>query len=466
MAAAGLGVVAAVASVALLIGSVFAAQQARSKEQLQHEEDQTKAALAEATLQRQLADRYRAELTFNNGVALCDAGDAGRGILWMARGLALCPDSAPELRRRIRTALPSAAAAIHTLEAVIPYPSPTTAVAFSPDGKWLLFGGKKSFMIATASGRPPDNRDVPGRSVSAAAFDPAGKRFAVGSLTGVVRICDVATREYTGPAISQSGAVKSVAFSPDGKTLLVAAQSGLSLQCYDAATRRPVGPTFARRETLLAVGASTAGLLASAAGQGCTLAAAALFPGRTYKEDLYAAVYSPDGRLVATAAKENNASLWDAATGLRVGEPLPHPGVVFTAAFSPDGKTLATGCLDGGVRFWDVESGKPVGPVLRHKGPVRSVVYSRDGRLLLTSSEDGTARLWEAATGRPLGQVLSHPSELRNAVFGPDQDHVLTAGFDGAARLWRLAREESLSRVLPQTGSVGAVAFSPDGAAS
>ena len=119
--AAGLGMVAAVVSVALLIGSVFATA-------LQKEKNK--------------AEQYRAELTFNNGVALCDQGDAGRGMLWMARSLDVCPDSAAELRRRIRTALPSAAATIHTLEAVFPYPGQNVVTVFSPDGKTLLFGGK------------------------------------------------------------------------------------------------------------------------------------------------------------------------------------------------------------------------------------------------------------------------------------------------------------------------------------
>ena len=157
---------------------------------------------------------------------------------------------------------------------------------------------------------------------------------------------------------------------------------------------------------------------------------------------------------VATAAKENNASLWDVTTGRRIGLPLVHPGVVFAESFSPDGKTLVTGCLDGGVRLWDVASGKRVGAILRHEEKVHSAVFSRDGRLVLSSSEDGTARLWEAATGRLVGQQLSHSSELRNAVFSPDQTHILTAGFEGTARLWRLAPEQALAKVLQQPGAV------------
>ena len=398
------------------------------------QKDRTVTALNTAEEQKRLAEKYRgeaerlsAQMTFNNGVDLCDAGDAGRGILWMARGLAVCPDSAPELRRSIRTAMPSAAATLHTLEAVFPYPDQNVVTAFSPDGKTLLFGGKGGCLVDVQTGRRRGVPLVTDVAMSGGAFRSDGKLFVTSDMGGAIRFADASTGEAVGSAVHHGGVVKSVAFSPDGKTVVVAAQFGVSLQCYDVDSRRPVGPTF------------------------------------ECKDNLYAATYSPNGKIVATAAKENNASLWDAATGRRLGQPLLHPGVVFSESFSPDGKTLVTGCLDGGVRLWDVASGKPVGPVLRHKGTVHSAVFSRDGRLVLTSSEDGTARLWEAAAGRPVGQQLSHSSELRNAVFSPDQNYILTAGFEGTARLWRLASEQALAKVLPQPGAVVVASFSPDG---
>jgi len=434
VAVAGLGLLTALAGVALLIGSLFAAEQARAARELAGEQARTEAALAEAQEQRRLADGFRGDaerltalLTLKHGMALCDEGDAGRGLLQMARSLALCPEDAPDLRRRICTALPSAAADLHTLEAVLAHPDPTTAVAFSPDGKTLLIGGNHPCLLDVSTGRPCAGRTLSAREVAAAVFAADGKLFATGSLNGYVQLTEAAGGTDLAPLIKHAGTVKSVAFSPDGKKLLVAAQSGTPLSCYDVDTRQPAKPTFACREYL------------------------------------YAVVYSPDGKRVATAAIKNNVRLWDPVTGQPLGPPLVHPGVVFAVAFSPDGKTLVTGCLDGGARFWDVESGKPVGPTLRHRGPIRSVAFSGDGRLVLTSSEDGTARLWETATGRAIGQPLSHPAELRCAVFAPDDRHVLTAGLERTARLWRLARDQALVKLLPHSGAVAAVAFSPDG---
>jgi eukaryotic-like serine/threonine-protein kinase len=437
--AAVFGLLAALASVGLLIGSLFAVEKDRAARALRGEKEKTEAALAEAETQRgraeaysAKADRLSAQLLFQDGAALGEGGDAGRGVLWMARSLATCPESAPDLQRAIRTGLSSNATRLHTLEAVFAFPSAQILVAFSPDGKTLLFGGGKlTRRVEVATGRPRGPDQASDRPVSGGGFSPDGKLFVTSTMGGTVRVADTATGDDVGAAINVKATVKSVTFSPDGESLLVAAQFGgateTMLRRYDVATRQPVGPTF------------------------------------DCPDNVYVATYSRDGRHIATAAIEKNATIWDAATGRRVGEPLPHPGVVFAATFSPDGKTLVTGCLDGGVRFWDVGSGKQVPPLLRHKGPVRSAVFSHDGRLVLTSSEDGTARLWDVESGRPIGQLLAHPSELRHAQFSPDETHIVTAGFEGTARLWRVAREEALARVLPHPGAVAELALSPDG---
>src|SRR5262249_40244880 len=55
------------------------------------------------------------------------------------------------------------------------------------------------------------------------------------------------------------------------------------------------------------------------------------------------AAFSPDDRLVATAALQS-VRLWDAVTGAAVGPAITHPGPVHEVAFSPDGRRLVTAC--------------------------------------------------------------------------------------------------------------------------
>jgi WD40 repeat protein len=178
-------------------------------------------------------------LTLKNGATMCEEGDAGRGMLWMARSLEKCPDTAPELQRRIETALASAGATVHTLETVFPSAGQTVAT-FSPDGKTLLFGGgKEAWLVDLATRQRRGTRSADIRPLSGGDFSPDSTHFVTSTMGGVVRIGAVATGEDIGPAILHNGTAKSVAFSRDGKSVLVAAQFGLSLQSYDVATRQP-----------------------------------------------------------------------------------------------------------------------------------------------------------------------------------------------------------------------------------
>ncbi len=110
--------------------------------------------------------------------------------------------------------------------------------------------------------------------------------------------------------------------------------------------------------------------------------------------------------------------LWDVtapASPHPLGSPLTgHTSGVYAVVFSPDGRTLATASGDGTVRLWDVTapaSPHPLGAPLishtaGHTGPVRAVVFSPDGRTLATASADHTAQLWDIT---PLQAVRADP---------------------------------------------------------
>ena len=166
VAVAGLGLLATMASVGLFIGWLFAVQQATSANNLRSERDRTRKAWGEAEKYREEAELLSAQLLFKNGVALCEEGEAGRGMLWMARSLARSPDSAAGLQRTVRTALPSAAATVHALEAVFSFPNQTIVTAFSPDGKTLFLGGKNARLVDVDTGRPRRRlfRSLPAKS--------------------------------------------------------------------------------------------------------------------------------------------------------------------------------------------------------------------------------------------------------------------------------------------------------------
>ncbi|MBP8258649.1 MAG: protein kinase [Verrucomicrobia bacterium] len=175
------------------------------------------------------------------------------------------------------------------------------------------------------------------------------------------------------------------------------------------------------------------------------------------------AAFSPDGRRVATGSIDGAARIWDAAAGVPLTAPMLHSNWISWVVFSPDGSRVATACKDGVARLWDSLTGKPLGVELQHDAWINSVEFSPDGLLVVTASDARAACIWETATGKPAGPPLRHQREVNHAVFSPDGRKVATASVDGRAQVWDARTGQALGQPLAHASSVLRVAFSPDG---
>jgi WD40 repeat protein len=175
------------------------------------------------------------------------------------------------------------------------------------------------------------------------------------------------------------------------------------------------------------------------------------------------AAFSADGKQVVTTSIDKTARLWDGHTGQSLGQPIRQNGLVYCAAFSPDGHAIVTGCADKTARMWDTATGQPIGEPMRHANSVTSVAFSPDGKTILTGSTDETARLWDARSGLPLATTLDHTGLVNSAVFSADGTRVVTASEDHTARLWNVSTGQPLGSPMQHGDAVKTAAFSPDG---
>lgn len=381
----------------------------------------------EAAAARKEKSGLQATMALDRGLAWCDQGEVGRGMLWLARGLELAPADDEGLQRAIRSQLAVWRRRLHSVRMVLPHEGTVYGVAVSPDGRLVLTASKGQLVRIwdAATGKqafPPIQ--VPASTVT---FSPDGKSFLTSGVENVVAtIWDMTTGK---PRINiHSPPTKTVgaAVAPDGR-MVATIQHDQTVRLWDAATGKETDPKFT-------------------------------FPAR-----VWAVAFSPDGRRLLTGGDENKAQLWDTGTARPIGPPMPHADAVTAVAYSPDGRTLLTGSKDHTARRWDAATGRPVGQPLWHTDKVYAVAFSPDGRTVLTGSKDQTARLWDVASGQPLGLPLPHGGTVYGVAFGPDGRTVWTGSVDAAARQWELACEGPVERSLPHAKGLASAAFRPDG---
>ncbi|MFD7498526.1 trypsin-like peptidase domain-containing protein [Streptomyces sp. NPDC059832] len=271
--------------------------------------------------------------------------------------------------------------------------------------------------------------------VRSVAFSPSGKTLTTGGDDGAARLWDIAGRQQLASLDGRSSQVQTVAFSPDGRTLVTA-------------------------------GGGTARLWDVRSGKQTAVLTDAWSP----------VAYSPDGAMIVTGSPRGRIVLWDARTHRKTGELRLHQeddGVLLSdLALSPDGTTLAatvtsfrTSASDkSAVQLWDVQRKRRTATLKGHTGWVQSLAFSPDGGTLATGANDATTHLWDVRTHRSVATLTGPSGTVFALAFSPDGRTLASAGQNQAVWLWDVQTRVALTVLNGHTGTVNALAFSPDGA--
>jgi WD40 repeat protein len=249
-----------------------------------------------------------------------------------------------------------------------------TCVAFHPDGQILASVGRDNAVRLwdLSTGREIQHWALPTNHWhdTRLAFSPQGDLLACGSKDGGVRLWNMKDRSEVAVLRGHRGAVRDVAFSPDGRWLVSAAEPP-----YPA---DPTVPSLcvwdvAKKEI------------------------AQVLPG--HKEGAYSLAFNHAGTLLATGSEDKTIQLWETATWESVD--ILRPGSkVYGLTFSKDDRRLASACADNTIRFWDVVTRQEVAELHGHGNYVHSIAFSPDGTRLVSGSGDNTLRIWDTLPSR------------------------------------------------------------------
>ncbi|HUK96393.1 MAG TPA: TIR domain-containing protein [Gaiellaceae bacterium] len=146
--------------------------------------------------------------------------------------------------------------------------------------------------------------------------------------------------------------------------------------------------------------------------------------------------FSADGRLLAGGTFCGQVSVWNVATGRKLGKTFSIGGELSRVVFDPAGRRLAVGSWNGTVTVADVATGKIVDQLTGDTSGVTSVAYSRDGRYLATVSLDHSLRVYDSRTLQLL-RVRDDPDALdAGLAFAPDSREIVTVDSQNVIRVW------------------------------
>ncbi len=255
---------------------------------------------------------------------------------------------------------------------------PVWAVAFSPDGRWLVSAGEDgAVQIYDAyTGARQRRFTEHQKSLRAVVFSPDGKRLASAGLGGTILIWEADSGRVLERVSLKTNSIRCLAFHPDG-TKLAAGTRDSRLVVWDLVSGQEL---WSRNDGLVRV---------------------------------WNVAWSPDGGCLAVARGDGFVRLHDGVDGT-LGSVFGTPAhdLPVDLSFSPNGQRLATATEQTGVTLWEIPSGREVLRLSRSTTTSAAVAFRPDGELLATADRDGAVRLWPGKrTTVPGGQRLLQPPE-------------------------------------------------------
>lgn len=334
----------------------------------------------------------------------------------------------------------------------------------------LLQGQKLPSMAPAEGGKIPEKPSfqIGNGLLDGLAYSPDGKTLAVLTTIGV-KLYDADNLNEIGILQEDKSYRSCVAFSPDGKILVVGNGNG-GFSLWNMQTKKLIGSIPDRQGYFIAFTPDSKTLAMAEWGKTINIwdiqkleQIAALKVVADYTYDI---AFASDGKtLVSVGSNNDPIRLWDIQTQKQIGKLKGNKHPAHRIAVSPDGKLVTAGGdeNEGELLIWNVQEQKLIGSLNGHKSEVNSISFSSDGKTLASGSyNEQTIRLWDIQEQRQIALISANKSECYKIALKPDGKTVASLnGDDKLVRFWNV-QDQKEAGIISGFAYYPLVAFSPD----
>lgn len=323
--------------------------------------------------------------------------------------------------------------------------------------------------LPRAPRRSPQSRVIPqanmwyvciGHSsrVTAIAWSPDGKYLASASYDKTVQIWDASNGQNILTYKGHRQHVNAIAWSPESKYIASASDDG-TVQTWEAMTGRMHITFRGHVEEVSAVAWSPDGFYIASGGSDKMVkvwkvkSEKLIYTYFEHGDKIQSIAWSPDGKWVASAGKDRKVHIWNPtkeppkhsflstflSSFTRKIETLnEHNGQIFSVAWSPDSRRIASASGDRRVLIGDIQTKKIVFSMGEGSTSIKNVVaWSPKGEHIAIGGNDKTVQIWNVNSKKLTFTYSGHAGYVTTIAWSPDGTKIASASSDRTIQIWQ-----------------------------